>query len=213
MDNNRMKNPISNVMTRLNNIVDIQISYDKRKADALDKYRNRELEDTLSTIREETKTAAVSEAAWIQASLDSLLREVQAANDYDVTTSAVADAAKLLSAQDVSFKTAEAVVSKFIGNQTALNLIAASATSADVKSAVDPWIFDNIGMVESIKRSANRFSWEPPENYPTLVSDVRTRLQNFAQLQGVDISSLKNTIEDIRIKNVTLLMGLSPDQL
>ena len=210
---NMMKNSISNVLTYLRNITDLQNSYDEKKRQALNDYRGHMLEDALAIAQAEVKAAADREAAKIQSSLDSLMRETVAANGYDVTSSSVADAARLLSAPDVNFRTAEAVVKEFIGNQTALNLILANAKSEEVKAAVDPWVFDNIGLIEELKKKASSLTWEPAENYPTVISDIRTGLQKYAQLMGVDISDLEATISDLKVKNIMHIMGISPDQL
>ena len=210
---NMMKNSISNVMTYLKDITELQIAYDEKKRQAVNDYRGRMLEDALSSAEAETKTAVDRVVAKMQASLDSLMRETVAANGYDVTSSAVADAAKLLSAPDVNFRTAEAVIKPFIGNQTALNLISANAKSDEVKAAVDVWLFDNTGLIADLKKKANSMSWEPVENYPTVISDIRTGLQKYARLMGVDISDIEATISELKIKNIMHMMGISPDQL
>ena len=210
---NMMKNSISNVMTYLKDITELQIAYDEKKRQAVNDYRGRMLEDALSLAEAETKNAVDRVVAKMQASFDSLMRETVAANGYDVTSSAVADAAKLLSAPDVNFRTAEAVIKPFIGNQTALNLISANAKSDEVKAAVDAWLFDNTGLIADLKKKANSMSWEPVENYPTVISDIRTGLQKYARLMGVDISDIEATISELKIKNIMHMMGISPDQL
>lgn len=210
---NMMKNAISNVMTYLKDITELQIAYDKEKRQAVNDYRGRKLEETLAAAQSEAKASADRVAAKIQSSLDSLMRETIAANGYDVASSSVADAVRLLSSPDVNFRTAEAVVKEFIGNQTALNLILVNAKSVEVKAAVEPWVFDNTGLIAELKKQASSLTWEPVENYPTVISGIRTGLQKYAHLMGVDISDLEDTISDFKLKNITYLMGLDPDEL
>lgn len=210
---NNMKNPISNVMTYLRNITDLQISYDEMKRQALNDYRGHMLENALAAAQAETKAGVDREIAKMQSSLDSLMRETIAANGYDVASSSVADAARLLSAPDVNFRTAEAIVKEFIGNQTALNLILANTKSEEVKAAVDPWVFDNTGLIAELKKKASSLTWEPVENYPTVISDIRTGLQKYAQLMGVDISDLEDTISDLKLKNIMNMIGLASSEI
>lgn len=200
---------VSNIIFDLKGIIDQCVEYDLKKKEVLDTYRNHAAETELSRITEDTRAACRKHVDDIQRSLDSLLEAVETGNDYDINSDSVSNAAKLLSVKGVSMTAAETVIRKFVGNQVSLSLIHASADN-DYKGLIEHWMFDNVGELTRLRAKTELFSYESIENYPGICSDIRQTVEKFARIQGIDMSLVNSSIEELKINIVCLLTGFNP---
>lgn len=207
MSVNRMD--INNIIFDLKGIIDECVKYDANKKEVLDTYRFHAIEDEIKRITDDTRAACAKHVNDIQRSLDSLLKSVENGNDYDVNSDAVANAAGLLSKRGISSVAAETVIKKFVGNQVALSLIYASAAE-DYKGLIEHWMFDNVGELNKLKTKTELFNYESIENYPGICSSIRQTIEKFARIQGVDMSLVNSSIEELKTNTVCLLSGFNP---
>ena len=207
-----IKDGISLIIDYLFNVSDAYRTYQTEKKDILNTYRDRALSDELESAEAKAKKDIESAVRGIQSTADSLLMATHNGNSYDASSDAVFNAAQLLSVKGVSREAVKSVVSQFVGNQVALNLIHASA-DPEYYDMIEPWMFDSIGTLERIKNIAGALQYESIENYPSLVSQIREAVQSYGVHQGIEFGVLNDRIESLRMQNVINLMGLDPSIL
>lgn len=189
------------------------LNYEREKKAILQDYRGNALEERLKTLNADLKFRVTPKVAGIQRSLENLIEKTKKGNDYDLANSGmVSHAAQLLSAPGVSMESAEKVVEKFKGNQVALELLNASA-DVSYTPIIDKWMFDNVGILEKARSIASQLNYEDASHYPGIVSAIREAIQSYAWHQGIDIGSIGETLERLRIINIAAMMGLDPDEL
>lgn len=203
---------LDKIAVALDHISKIYFDYEAEKKAALNTYRMGALESAIKDAEGKARASVSAYVNSIHANIDKLIAAVEKDNDYDISSNAVADAARLLSAPGVSAKAAEKVISKFRGNQVALSLLHASA-SEDVKPLITPWMFDNVGELTKIKHLADELSYDSMGNYPSIVSAIRDKVWKFAELQGVEMGSLSDALEEMKMRNICSLMGLDYDSV
>ena len=203
---------LDRIVSELDQISKIYFDYEADKKYALDAYRMGALESAIKDAEARARASVSVCVNSIYMNIDKLIAAVEKENDYDISSNAVADAARLLSAPGVSPEAAENVISKFRGNQVALSLLHASA-SEDIKPFIDCWMFDNVGELTRIKFLANELTYESMGNYPGIVSQIRETIWKFAELQGIEMGSLSDTLEEMKMRNIVGMMGLSWDEI
>ena len=207
-----IKDGISLIIDYLFNVSEAYRDYQTEKKTILDTYRDQALSDEIAAADARARKEIESAVRGIQSAIDSLIMATHNGNAYDASSAAVANAAQLLSAEGVSREAVKAVVSQFVGNQVALNLIYASA-NPDYRDMIAPWMFDSIGTLEKSKTVAGSLLYESIENAPRIISQIREAVQSYGVHQGVDMSTLSERIESLRMQNVINLMGLDPTVL
>lgn len=209
MDNNKIKSGISTIMNGLTNTSQIYFKYEQEKKEALDKFRGSAMTDEIEAAASRARSSVLRQQSMMQKAFDDIIAETEAGNDYDP---AVAGAAQLLSVNGVSPAAAANVISKFKGNQVCLSLLLASAADA-YKDEILKWVFDSIRVLKNAKIAVERLSFENLENYPNIITQIREAVQNYASHQGVELGDLSEALEEMKIRNIIGLMGLSIDQL
>lgn len=202
---------LDNIAVELGHISKIYFDYEAEKKAALNTYKMGALESAIKEAEEKARASVSVCVNSIYVNIDKLIAAVENNNDYDISSNAVADAARLLSAPGVSARAAEKVISKFKGNQVALSLLHASA-SEDVKPLITPWMFDNVGELTKIKHLADELSYNSMGSYPSIVSAIRDTVWKFAELQGVEMGSLSDALEEMKMRNICGLMGVDYDK-
>lgn len=205
-----LETEINIIISNLDTVCKAYLDYDKKKYIAVRDLRDKAMNDRLAEIVGETRRAAALAIASMERILDNMITEVEKNNDYDPSSSAVADAARLLSVDTPDFVTCDAVekiIEKFRGNQVALRLIYASATDSN-KAIIRPWIFDNVAALRDIRKRIVSLEHDPVENYTACIGDIRCQLQEFARRQGIDTVKLTDAIEELRFRNIYAIMGL-----
>lgn len=203
---------INAIITQLYDVGDAYLQYTKDKRAVLETYRGHALEDEMKNAEIRARASAGTAIRVMGNQLDAMIKEAEKGNAYNVTDSSVSDAAKILANKGISLEAAQAVIKPFIGNMVALNLLRASAAE-DIKPLFDYWLFDNVKALNRIRYTVGTLSWDSLEHYPAIVSSIREGIQDFAIHQGIEIGEMGGSIEELRMRNIQLLMGLDPDKL
>lgn len=212
MDNKKiMSDNIQEIVTNLVEVSNKYFEYEEAKKNILSTYRGTVLDNELSKLQDETIKAATVRAHAMTKAAEKIHDAVGEGNAYDVNDDAVSNAAMLLSKPDVSSDAVVAVLEGFKGNQIALKLIKGSAHET-YQDIIDRFIFDNIKAVDDIMKVINELEYEKPENYPSIVSMIRSGLIDFASHQGIDVTTSQEVLEDMRTRNIAGMMGLKPEQ-
>ena len=203
---------INSILSSLLKVINTYNDFQTKKKVALDTYRLTALDEALRAAESGARAAVDKEAQYMQSCLDKLMIETKARNNDLSDLSEATHTAQLLAAPDVDYETVQAVIKPFIGCQPMLRLIAGNASEAG-RTAMSGWLFDNVAAVEKIKSEVMFMTYESVEHLPSYVGDIRLGLQNFAAKMGIDLSREDDLISEIRIKNVTALMGLDYSEL
>lgn len=185
-------------------------NYESEKKKALEDYRSNALEQRLNAIALDLKAATKNYVISMDRAAARMIDEAKAGNHYDINDPAVANAAALLSNRGISWNAAAEVIKSFAGNIVALELIKAAAHE-DYAGLFDKWLFDNVGSLEQIQATINSLPSAAPGSYPSIVSQIREKLVEFATHQGIDISSSAEALENMKMRNICGLMGIDYD--
>lgn len=204
-------NYIKTIIEGLERISDNYFLFEKEKKDIVTDFRGKAMEAELADAETRTRSAVTMIVNRMQSELDKLTKETEEGNNY-ADDAAIAATAQLLSKSGVSIEAAQKVIERFAGNQVALELLWASA-SDEIKPLFASYRFDNVGKLRNIRASVDSLNWESISNYPSIVSNIREGIQEFSRRQGIDLGPLSDTLQRMRMRNITLLMGLDPDKL
>lgn len=208
----KAKTRISSIIIALNRVSDAYLTYEKDRKGFLANYTGGTLQDHVAQAEAEARAAIKVPINTMKDAFDSLIEMTEQGNDYDPSSSAVADAAKLLSVPGLSFDTADKVISKFKGNQVALDLINASAHES-YKDFIDKWMFDNIGLLNKGRSAAASLDYQSIGSFPSIVSKILEIVKEYARYQGIELGSISDSIEEMRLRNITALMGIEYDKI
>ena len=203
---------INAVITPLYDVGDAYLQYVKDKRAVLDAYRGHALEAEMKRASDSARASASSAIRIMESQLDAMIKDAEEGNTYNVTDSSVSDASKILANKGISYEAAQAVIKPFIGNMVALDLLRAAA-SDDIKFVFDYWMFDNVQALKRIRYTVGTLEWDSLEHYPSIVSSIREGIQDFAAHQGIELGELGGSIEELRMRNIQMLMGLDPDKI
>ena len=207
-----MTNTCKDMISYLSKISDVFFEFEKSKRDALEVYRDRALTGKLEGVASAARRAADVSIATLYRCSGNLLEFVNVACVYDPEDPAIANAAQLLSQPGINPLAVSRVLEAFRGEQTALALIFA-ACSNEHKGAVEAMMFDAQAAVKKMQKTIDSFKYEPVENWPSLVSELRFDLIRFSEKMGLDIGSMSASVEKARAANIASLMGLSLSDL
>lgn len=206
------KSEIGTIIHGLEKVSDAYLDYEKRKKEIVETYRGKAVENELYVADQHTRAAIYNPISSMLTAFDSLIEQTEKGNDYDPTSSAVADAARLLSVKGVSLEAAENVARKFLGNSVALSLLHASAHES-YQGIIESMMFDSIGVLNKAKAQVDALRHESIASFPSIVSSIRETMQDYAKYQGIDLGSLADSIEQLRMRNIVSLMGLNYDEI
>ena len=199
---------INKIVNALITVSEKYFTFEDRKKKALEDYRGAALEQNLSTAEGLLKTETKGYVSSMSAAVDRMTEEVKSGNHYDINDSAVANAAALLSNNGMSMDAAEAIIKGFAGNVTVLEIIKA-ASAEEYSPLFKRWCFYNVGALDEIKAAIGKLVYERGENYPAIVSQIREKLTAFAYHQGIDLGKSADQLEEMRMRNIANLAGLS----
>ena len=199
---------INKIVNALITVSEKYFTFEERKKKALEDYRGKALEQNLDTAEGLLKTETKGYVSSMSAAVDRMTEEVKSGNHYDINDSAVANAAALLSNNGMSMDAAEAIIKGFAGNATVLEIIKA-ASAEEYRPLFKRWCFDNVGALDEIKAAIGKLVYERGENYPAIVSQIREKLTAFAYHQGIDLGKSADQLEEMRMRNIANLAGLS----
>lgn len=206
------KTEINTIINALISVSEKFTSYDAARKNAVLNLRGKMLEDEMATLERDLKGATKFYVTSMTAAVDHMIEEAKAGNHYDINDPAVANAAALLANNGMPFDAAEAIIKGFTGNITALEIIK-SASAEEYKGLFDYWTFDNVAALEKLNSTINTLNYENGQNFPGIVSTIREKVEEFARRQGVDIGTSSEKLEEMRVRNITNLMGLDYDKI
>ena len=198
---------INTIVTALTGVSEKYFDYEKEKKRIVADYRGYALEQSLKDIELKMSEATKLDVTIMDRAVARMIEEAKAGNHYDINDSAVANAAALLSNGGIKIEVAIDVIKAFAGNITALELIKGSAHEM-YRTLFNDFIFDNVGSLEYIQFRINSLTYESADNYPSIVSQIRERLVDFATRQGIDVNVSAGALEEMRMKNICGLMGV-----
>lgn len=206
------KTEINTITSALIAISDKYFKYDADRKKAILDMRGSALENTIAALDLDLKGTTKNYVVSMTAAVNRMIDEARAGNKYDVEDPAVANAAMLLSNRGMAFDAAEAIIKGFAGNVTALQILKAAAAD-EYQDLFNTWAFDNIAALESIKSAINNLTYQSAGSFPSIISEVREKLADFARRQNIDISTASDKLEEMRIKNICTLMGVDYDKV
>ena len=201
------KTEINTIVSGLVAISDKFFQYEAGKKKALSDLRGNTLEEEMAMLDLDLKNTTSKYVASMTAAVNRMIEEVKAGNHYDINDPAVANAAMLLSNPGMDFDAAEAIIKGFAGNETVLRIIQAAAAD-EYQDLFRTWAFDNVGALESINSTINNLTYQSAGSFPSIISEVREKLTDFARRQNLDISTASDKLDEMRIKNICGLMGI-----
>lgn len=200
---------INKLIMELTEISKIFFEYDAAKKKTVEQYRGKAMEEGLAFNKAEARGKIKPHLAVAEKQIGDMIEEVKKGNKYNSDDPAISNAITALSKSGISRSTVEEVINSFKGNVTALELIR-SGVDESYKSLFDEYVFDNVAALEKINNDFMTLDYEEIENYPSIVSKIREELMEFVNKQGIDAETFSQVLEDMRVRNIGMLMGLDP---